>query len=149
MNIRSIDDFQIMDLLDLNDYDPKSNKGKVYFISDRWVLQKLMDSFVEKENLKKLKKSLEKILISAKRKQNSIETGDERNLLATCSTILREWKRKKDIVAEIKRDNYLLNGLGWIIMKLLKRNVFEKRNGNWIKWKQSVKKKELHITFNN
>ena len=140
--IKSVGDTWSSDLLDMNDYGPKNNKGYRYilvvidnFSKFGWTIplknkfsQSITDAFSE-------------IIKSSNRKPNLLETDDGKEYV---NKIFSEFLNNN----KIKRySRYTDNGavsaerFNKTIRNLLKKPVFEKGNANWISELPSVVKK--------
>ena len=79
-DVKYIDAAWSIDLLDLNDYGPKTNFKKVYFSSNQKFLQFMLGFSIWK-NAQTMKNSFEDIIKTSKRKPNSIETVDGKDIV--------------------------------------------------------------------
>ena len=128
-----IDDIWSLDILDLNDYGPKNNRGYRYalvtidnFSKFGWTIP------LKNKNAQTIKDSFENILISSKRKPNLIESDRGKEFY---NNIFQDFLNKNDIKL-YSRNTYLgavfAERFNKSIRDLLKRPVFEKGDGNWI-----------------
>ena len=144
-NVYHIDDIWSLDILDLKDYGPESNR--LY----RYVLV-IIDNFNEfgwtvplKQKIAQtIKDSFESIIISSKRKPNLIETDRVKEFY---NNIFQDFLNTNNIKL-YSRNTYLgavsAERFNKTIRDLLKRPVFEKSDGNWIDVLSTITKQ-----FNN
>ena len=128
-----VDDIWSLDLLDLKDYGPENNRGY------RYVLV-IIDNFskfgwtipLKNKTGQTIKDSFENIIINSKRKPNLIEIDLEKEFY---NNIFQDFLNKNNIKL-YSRNTYLgavfAEPFNKSIRDLLKRPVFEKRDGNWI-----------------
>ena len=114
-------------------YGPENNRGH------RYVLV-IIDNFskfgwtkpLKNKNAQTIKNSLESILISSKRKPNLLEGDRDRGFY---NSIFQDFLNKNNIKLYSRNSSYgavFAKRFNRIIRDLLKRPVFEKRDGNWI-----------------
>ena len=132
-DVYHIDDTWSLDLLDLKDYGPENNRGY------RYVLV-IIDNFskfgwtipLKNKNAITIKNSFENILIDSKRKPNLIESDRGKEFY---NNIFQDFLNKNDIKL-YSRNTFLgavfAERFNRTIRNLLKKPVFEKRDGNWI-----------------
>ena len=132
-DIYHIDDIWSLDILDLKDYGPENNRGY------RYVLV-IIDNFnkygwtvpLKNKKAQTIKESFENIIISSKRKPNLIESDRGKEFY---NNIFQDFLNKNDIKL-YSRNSYLgavfAERCNKTIRDLLKKPVFEKRDGNWI-----------------
>ena len=128
-----IDDIWSLDILDLNDYGPKNNRGYRYvlvtidnFLKYGWTTP------LKNKNAQTIKDSFENILISSKRKPNLIETDRGREFY---NNIIQDFLNKNDIKLYSRNSSLgavFAERFNRTIRDLLKRPVFEKGGGKWI-----------------
>ena len=127
-----IDDIWSLDFLDLKDYSVENNKGYRYvlvtidnFSKFGWTIP------LKNKNAQTMKDSFENILISSKRKPNSIESDRGKEFY---NNIFQDFLNKNNIKI-YSRNTYLgavfAERFNKTIRDLLKRPVFEKGDGNW------------------
>ena len=136
-----IDDIWSLDILDLNDYGPKNNRGYRYvlviidnFSKFGWTLP------LKNKNAQTIKDSFENILINSKRKPILIETDRGKEFY---NNIFQDFLNKNNIKLYSRNTS-----LGAVFAQrfnrtardLLKRPVFEKGDGNWIDILQTITK---------
>ena len=128
-----IDDIWSLDILDLKDYGPESNRGY------RYVLV-IIDNFskygwtvpLKNKNAQTIKDSFENILKSSKRKPNLIETDRGKEFY---NNIFQDFLNKNDVKLYSRNSSYgavFAERFNRTMRDLLKRPVFEKGDGNWI-----------------
>ena len=122
-----------LDILDLKDYCPKNNRGY------RYVLV-IIDNFshfgftvpLKNKNAQTIKDSFENILISLKRKPNLIETDRGKEFY---NYIFQDFLNKNTIKIYSRNSSFgavFAERFNRTIRDLLKRQVFEKGDANWI-----------------
>ena len=128
-----IDDIWSLDILDLNDYGSKNNRGY------RYVLV-VIDNFskfgwttpLKNKNAQTIKDSFENILINSKRKPNLIETDRGKEFY---NNIFQDFLNKNNIKLYSRNSSYgavFVERFNRTIRDLLEKLVFEKGDGNWI-----------------
>ena len=128
-----IDDIWSLDILDLNDYGPKNNRGY------RYVLV-IIDNFskfgwtipLKNKNAQTKKDSFENTLISSKRKPNLIESDRGKKFYIN---IFQDFLNKNNIKHYSRNGSYgavFAERFKLTIRILLKGPVFEKDDGNWV-----------------
>ena len=137
--IKSIDDTWSSDLLDMNDYGPKNNRGYRYILVFFVNLSKFGWTIpLKNKDVQSITDAFSQINKTSKRKPNLLETDDVKEYV---NKIFNEFLNNKNI----KR--YSRNtALGAVfaerfkrtIRNLLKKPVFEKRNADWISELPSV-----------
>ena len=128
-----IDDIWSLDILDLKDYGPENNRGYRYvlvtidnFSKFGWTVP------LKNKNAQTIKDSFENILISSKRKPNLIESDRGKEFY---NNIFQDYLNKNNIKIYSRNSSFgavSAERFNRTIRDLLKRPVFEKRNGNWI-----------------
>ena len=132
-DVYHIDDIWTLDILDLKDYGQKNNRGY------RYVLV-IIDNFskfgwkvpLKSKNAIILKDSFESILISSKRKPNLIESDRGKEFY---NIILQDFLNKNKILLYSRNCSFgsaFAERFNRTIRDLLKKIVFEKRDGNFI-----------------
>ena len=132
-DVYHIDDIWSLEIVDLNDYGPKNNRGY------RYVLV-IIDDFskfgwtvpIKNKNAQTIKDSFEKILIISKRKPNLIESDRGKEFY---NNIFQDFLNKNKIKNCSRNRSYgavFAERFKRTIRDLLKRPVFEKGHGNWI-----------------
>ena len=132
-NVYYIDDTWSLDILDLKDYGPKSNRGY------RYVLV-IIDNFskygwtipLKNKNAQTIKDSFENILISSKRKPNLLEGDRDRGFY---NNIFQDFLNKNNIKLYSRKSSYgavFAERFNRTIRDLLKKIVFEQGDANWI-----------------
>ena len=127
------DDIWSLDILDLKDYGPENNRGY------RYVLV-IIDNFskfgwtIPLKNKKALtiKDSFENILINSNRKPDLVESDRGKEIY---NIIFQDFLNKNDINLYSRNSSYgavFAERFNRTIRDLLKKPVFEKRDGNWI-----------------
>ena len=140
-NVYYIDDIWSLDILDLKDYGPKNNKGYryVFVIIDNfskygWTIP------LKIKNAQTIKDSFENILISSKRRPNLIESDCGKDFY---NNIFQDVLNKNHIKLYSRNssfDTVSAEKFTRTIKNLLKRSVFERRDGNWIDILQTITK---------
>ena len=136
-----IDDIWSLDILDLNDYGPKNNRGY------RYVLV-IIDNFskygftipLKNKNAQTIKDSFENILISSKRKPNLIESDRGKEFY---NNIFQDFLNKNNIKLCSRNSSYgavFAERFNRTIRELLKKIVFENGDANWIDVLQTITK---------
>ena len=132
-DVYDIDDIWSLDILDLNDYGPKNNRGY------RYVLVTI-DNFskfgwtdpLKNKNAITIKDSFENILTNSKRKPNLIESDRGKEFY---NNIFQDFLNKNDIKVYSRNTSLgavFAERFNRTIRDLLKKVVFEKGDGNWI-----------------
>ena len=132
-DVYHIDDIWSLDILDLNDYGPKNNRGY------RYVLV-VIDNFskfgwtvpLKNKNAQTIKDSFENILISSKRKPNLIETDRGKEFY---NNIFQDFLNKNNIKLYSRNSSYgavFAERFNRTIRDLLKKIVFEQGDAKWI-----------------
>ena len=128
-----IDDIWSLDILDLNDYGSKNNRGY------RYVLV-IIDNFskfgwttpLKNKNAITIKDSFENILINSKRKPNLLESDRGKEFY---NNIFQDFLNKNNIKLYSRNSSYgavFAERFNRTIRDLLKKLVFEKGDGNWV-----------------
>ena len=132
-NVYHIDDIWSLDILDLNDYGPKNNRGYRYvlvvidnFSKFGWTIP------LKNKKAEIIKNAFENILKSSKRKPNLIETDDGSEFVNKLFTNLLNNKNIKRYSRNTSLGAVFAERFNRTIRDLLKKPVFEKGNGNWI-----------------
>ena len=136
-----IDDIWSLDILDLNDYGPKNNRGY------RYVLV-IIDNFskygwtipLKNKNAQTIKDSFENILISSKRKPNLLESDRGKEFY---NNIFQDFLNKNNIELYSRNSSYgavFAERFNRTIRDLLKKIVFENGDANWIDVLQTITK---------
>ena len=136
-----IDDIWSLDILDLNDYGPKNNRGYRYvlvtidnFSKYGWTVP------LKNKNAQTIKDSFENILISSKRKPNLIETDRGKEFY---NNIFQDFLNKNNIKLYSRNTELgavFAERFNRTIRDLLKKVVFEQGDGNWIDILQTITK---------
>ena len=140
--IKSIDDTWSSDLLDMNDYGPKNNKGYRYilvvidnFSKFGWTIplknkfsQSITDAFSE-------------IIKSSNRKPNLLETDDGKEYVNKIFNEFLNNNRIKRYSRYTDKGAVFAERFNKTIRNLLKKPVFEKGNADWLSELPSVIKK--------
>ena len=132
-DVYHIDEIWRLDILDLKDYDLEYNRGY------RYVLV-IIDNFskigwtvpIKNKNAQTIKDSFEHILISSKRKPNSIENDRSKE---SYKIIFQDFLNKNNIkIYSIKTDlcAVFAEQFSSVIRDLLKHIAFERGDGDWI-----------------
>ena len=132
-DVYHIDDIWSLDILDLKDYGPKNNRGY------RYVLV-VIDNFskfgwtvpLKNKNAQTVKDSFENTSISSRRSPNLIESDRGKEFY---NNIFQDFLSKNNIKLSSRNSSYgavFAERFNRTIRDLLKRPVFEKRDGNWI-----------------
>ena len=128
-----IDDIWSLEILDLKDYGPENNRGYRYvlvvidnFSKFGWTLP------LKNKNAQTIKDSFENIIINSKRKPNLIESdrGEEFH-----NIIFQDFLNKNNIKLCSRKTSLgavFAERLNRTIRDLLKKIVFEQRDGKWI-----------------
>ena len=130
-DVYHIDDIWSLDILDLKDYGPEINKGYRYvfvtidnFSKFGWTIP------LKNKTAITIKNSFENILIDSKRKPNLIESDCGKEFY---NNIFQDFLNKNDIKL-YSRNTFLgavfAERFNRTIRDLLKKPVFEKRDGN-------------------
>ena len=132
-DVYHIDDIWSLDILDLKEYGPENNRGYRYvlvtidnFSKYGWTIP------INNKNAMTIKDSFENILISSKRKPNLIESDRGKEFY---NNIFQDFLNKNNIKLYSRNSSYgavLAERFNRTIRDLLKKLVFEKRDGNWI-----------------
>ena len=132
-NVYHIDDIWPLDILDLKDYGPENNRGYRYVLVTINNFSKLSWTIpLKNKNAQTIKNSFENILISSKRKPNLIESDRGKEFY---NNIFQDFLNKNDIKLYSRKSSYgavFAERYNKTIRNLLKKTVFEKRDGNWI-----------------
>ena len=128
-----IDDIWSLDILDLKDYGPKNNRGYRYVlvITDNfskfgWIIP------LKNKNAQTKKDSFENILISSKRKPNLIESDRGKEFY---NNIFQDFLNENNFKLYSRNSSYgavFAERFNRTIRDLLKRPVFERRDGKWV-----------------
>ena len=132
-DVYHIDDIWSSDILDLIDYGPENYRGYRYGLV-------IIDNFSEygwtallkNKNCQTIKDSFENILITSKRKPNSIESDGSKDFY---NNIFQNLLNKNNIKIYSRISSYVAvfaERFNRTIRDLLKRPVFEKSDGKWI-----------------
>ena len=134
-----IDNIWSLDILDLKDYGPENNRGYRYvlvtidnFSKYGWTVP------IKNKNAQTIRDSFEKILISAKRKPNIIETDRGKEFY---NNIFQDFLNKNNIKLYSRNSSYgavFAERFNRTIRDLLKKIVFEQRDAKWIDILQSI-----------
>ena len=132
-NVYHIDDVWSLDILDLNDYGPKNNRGYRYvfvtidnFSKYGWTVP------LKNKNAQTIKDSFENILISSKRSPNLIESDRGKEFY---NNFFQDFLNKNNIKHYSRNISYgavFAERFNRTIRDLLKKIVFEKGDGKWI-----------------
>ena len=128
-----IDDIWSLDILDLNDYGPKNNRGYRYalvtidnFSKYGWTVP------LKNKNAQTIKDSFENILINSKRKPNLLESDRGREFY---NNIFQDFLNKNNIKLYSRNSSYgavFAERFNRTIRDLLKKIVFQHGDANWI-----------------
>ena len=128
-----IDEIWSLDILDLKDYGPGNNRGYRYvlvtidnFSKYGWTVP------LKNTNAQTIKDSFENILISSKRSPNLIETDRGKEFY---DNNFQDLLNKNNIKLYSRNTSYgavYAERFNRSLRDLLKKPVFEKKNGNWI-----------------
>ena len=131
-DVYHIDDIWSLDILDLKDYGPENNKCYRYivividiFIKFGWTVP------LENKKAERIVDTLENILIGSKITPNLIETDREKEF---CNNIFQNLLNSNKIEHySINTDKGAVFAESFIksMRNILKKLVFEKRDGNW------------------
>ena len=132
-DVYHIDDIWNLDILDVKDYWPENNRNYRYVLA-------IIDNFskfgwpvpLKNKNAQTIKDSTEKILISSKRKPNSIETDRGRKFNNGIFQNFSNNNNTKQYSRNTSLGVVFAERFNLTIGNLLKRPVFEKGDGNWI-----------------
>ena len=132
-DVYHIDDIWSLDILNLKDYGPKNNRGYRYvlvtidnFSKYGWTIP------LKNESAQTIKDSFENILITSKRQPKLIETERGKQFY---KKIFQEFLNKNNIKFYSRNTSVgaiFAERFNRTIRDLLKKPVFEKRDGNWI-----------------
>ena len=132
-DVYHIDDIWSLDILDLKEYGPENNRGYRYvlvtidnFSKYGWTIP------INNKNAMTTKDSFENILIGSKRKPNLIESDRGKEFY---NNIFQDFLNKNNIKLYSRNSSYgavLAERFNRTIRDILKKLVFEKRDGNWI-----------------
>ena len=137
-----IDDIWSLDILDLNDYGPKNNRG------NRYVLV-IIDNFskygwtipLKNKNAQTIKDSFENNLMTSKRKPNLIETDRGKEFY---NNIFQDFLNKNDIKLYSRNTSLgavFAERFNRTIRDLLKKIVFEQGDAKWVDILPTITKK--------
>ena len=132
-DVYHIDEIWSLDILDLNDYGPKNNRGYRYILV-------IIDNFskygwtipLKNKNAQTIKDSFENILISSKRKPNLIESDRGKEFY---NNIFQDFLNKNNIKLYSRNSSYgavFAERFNRTIRDLLKKIVFEQGDAKWI-----------------
>ena len=132
-DVYKIDDIWSLDISDLNDYGPENNRGY------RYVLV-IIDNFskfgrtvpMKTKKAQKIKDPFENILIHSKRKPNLFETARGKEFYNNIFQNLLNKNNIKQYSRNTSLSAVFAEKFNLTIGDLLKRPVFEKRDGNYI-----------------
>ena len=128
-----IDDIWSLDILNLNDYGPKNNRGYRHVLVTIDNFSKFGFTIpLKNKNAQTIKDSFEKILLISKRSPNSIETDRGKKFY---NNIFQDFINKNDIEIFSRNSSYgavFAERFNPTIRDLLKRPVFEKCDAKWI-----------------
>ena len=132
-DVYHIGDTWSLDILDLKDYGPESNRGYRYvlvtidnFSKYGWTVP------LKNKNAQTIKDSFENILISSKRKPNLIESDRGKEFY---NNIFQDFLNKNNIKLYSRNSSYgavFAEIFNRPIRDLLKKIVFERSDANWI-----------------
>ena len=136
-----IDDIWSLDILDLKDYGPENNRGYRYvlvtidnFSKYGWTVP------LRNKIAQTIKDSFENILLSSKRKPNSIESDRGKEFY---NKLFQDFLDKNNIKLYSGNSSFgsvFAERFNRTIRDLLKQPVFEKSNGGWIDILPSITK---------
>ena len=140
-NVYHIDDIWSLDILDLKDYGSENNRGY------RYVLV-IIDNFskygwtvpLKNKNAQTIKDCFENILLISKRKPNLIESDRGKEFYINT---FQDFLNKNNIKFYSRNSSYgavFAESFNRTIRDLLKKPVFEKGDGNWINFLQTITK---------
>ena len=147
---KSIDDTWSSDLLDMNDYGPKNNKGYTYilvvidnFSKFGWTIplknkfsQSITDAFSE-------------IIKSSNRKPNLLETDDGKEYVNKIFNEFLNNNKIKRYSRYTDKGAVFAGRFNKTVRKLLKKPVFEKGNADWLSELSSVVNKYNNTIHNS
>ena len=132
-DVYHVDDIWSLDILDLKDYGPENNRGYRYVLVVIDNLSKYgWTAPLKNKNAQTIKNSFENILVSSKRKPNLIETDRGKEFY---NNIFQDFLNKNNIKLYSRNSSYgavFAERFNRAIRDLLKKPVFEKRDGKWI-----------------
>ena len=137
--IKSIDDTWSSDLLDMNDYGPKNNRGYRYIL----VVIEIFSEFgwttpVKNKYAQSITDAISQIVKTSKRKPNLLETDDGKEFV---NKFVNEFLNNKNINRYSRYTDKgadIAERFNRTIRILLKKALFMKRNANWISELSSV-----------
>ena len=140
-DVYHIDDTWPLDILDIKDYGPENNRGY------RYVLV-VIDNFsklgwtvpLKNKNAQTIKDSFENVLTSSNRKPNLIESDRGKEFY---KKIFQDFLKKNNIKIYSRNSSYgavFAERFNRTNRDLLKKPVFEKCDGNWIDFLQTITK---------
>ena len=140
-DVYHIDDIWSLDILDLKDYGPETNRGYRYVLVIIDNFSKFgWTSALKNKSAQTIKDSFENILISSKRSPNLIETDRGKEFY---NNIFQDFLNKNNFKLYSRNSSYgavFAERFNRTIRDLLKKPVFEKGDGNWIDVLQTITK---------
>ena len=132
--IKSIDDTWSSDLLDMNDYGIKKNKGYRYILVVIDTFSKFVWTIpLKNKYAQSITDAFSQIVKSSKRKPNLLETDDSKEYV---NKIFNDFLNKHNIKRYFKRNTALgavfAERFNKTIRNLLKKPVIEKGKANWL-----------------
>ena len=132
-DVYQIDDIWSLDILDLKDYGPETNRGYRYVL----VIIDYFSKFgwtvpLKNRNAITIKNSFENILINSKRSPNLIETDRGKGFY---NNIFQDFLNKNNIKIYSRNSSYgavFAQRFNRTIRDLLKKIVFEQGDANWV-----------------
>ena len=140
--IKSIDDTWSSDLLDMNDYGPKNNRGY------RFILV-VVDNFskfgwtvaLKNKYAQSITDAFSQIIKTSNRKPNLLETDDGKEYVNKIFTEFLNKNKIKRYSRYTDKGAVFAERFNRTIRNLLKKPVFEKGNANWVSELPSIIKK--------
>ena len=148
--IKSIDDTWSSDLLDMNDYDPKNNKGYRYilvvidnFIKFGWTIP------LENKFSQSITDAFSEIIKSSNRKPNLLETDDGKHYVNKIFNEFLNNNKIKRYSRYTDKGAVFAERFNKTVRTLLKKPVFEKGNADWLSELSSVVNKYNNTIHNS
>ena len=144
-DVYHVDDIWSLDILDLKGYGPEHNRGYRYvlviienFSKYGWTVP------LKNRNAQIIKDFLENILISSRRKPNLIETDRGKEFFNNISHFFFYNNNIKHFSTNTSLGTVIAERLNPTVKNLLKRPVFEKRDGIWIDFLPTTTKQYIN-----
>ena len=139
--IKSIDDAWSSDLLDMNDYGIKNNKGYRYILVVIDIFSKFGWTIpLNNKYAQSITDALSQIVKSSKRKPNLLETDDGKEYVKKIFNDLLNNHNIRRYSRYTDKGAVFAEGVNRTIRNLLKKPVFLKGTGDWLSELQSVTK---------